>query len=78
MQEFDPHVLDEKPIPPPAEFAKKARVRSMDEYEEMCAKAAKDPKLSGAKRPRISIGSSRRRKLSNGKCRTRNGLSVAS
>ena len=43
MQEFDPHVLDEKPIPPPAEFSKKARVRSMDEYEEMCAKAAEDP-----------------------------------
>ncbi len=43
MQEFDPHVLDEKPIPPPADFSKKARVRSMDEYEEMCAKAAEDP-----------------------------------
>jgi len=43
MQEFDPHVLDEKPIPPPADFSKKARVRSMDEYEEMCAKAADDP-----------------------------------
>ena len=25
MQEFDPHVLDEKPIPPPEEFSKKAR-----------------------------------------------------
>ena len=44
MQEFDPHVLDEKPIPPPADFLpKKARVRSMDEYEETCAKAAEDP-----------------------------------
>ncbi len=43
MQEFDPHVLDEKPIPPPAEFSKKARVRSMEEYEEMCAKAAENP-----------------------------------
>ena len=43
MQEFDPHVLDEKPIPPPADFSKKARVRSMDEYEEMCAKAAENP-----------------------------------
>ena len=38
MQEFDPHVLDEKPVPPPADFAKKARVRSMEEYEEMCEK----------------------------------------
>ncbi len=43
MQEFDPHVLDEKPIPPPADFAKKARVRSMEEYEEMYARAAADP-----------------------------------
>ena len=43
MQEFDPHVLDEPPIPPPAEFSKKARVRSMEEYEEMYAKAAADP-----------------------------------
>ena len=43
MQEFDPHVLDEPPIPPPAEFSKKARVRSMEEYDEMFAKAAADP-----------------------------------
>jgi acetyl-CoA synthetase len=43
MQEFDPHVLDEPAIPPPADFAKKARVRSMEEYEEMYAKAAADP-----------------------------------
>jgi len=43
MQEFDPHVLDEKPIPPPAEFSKKAIVRSMEEYEEMYAAAASDP-----------------------------------
>ena len=32
MQEFDPHVLEEKPIPPPEEFSKKARVGSLDEY----------------------------------------------
>jgi|HubBroStandDraft_4_1064222.scaffolds.fasta_scaffold05886_5 acetyl-CoA synthetase len=43
MQEFDPHVLDEKPIPPPADFAKKARIGSMEEYEEMYAAAAADP-----------------------------------
>ncbi len=43
MQEFDPHVLDEKPIPPPAEFSKKAIVRSIEEYEEMYAAAASDP-----------------------------------
>ena len=35
MQEFDPQVLNEPPIPPPEEFSKRAHVRSMKEYEEM-------------------------------------------
>jgi acetyl-CoA synthetase len=35
MQEFDPHILEEKPIPPPEEFSKRAHVRSLDEYREM-------------------------------------------
>lgn len=43
MQEFDPHVLEEKPIPPPEEFSKKARVGSLDEYREMYAAAQADP-----------------------------------
>ena len=43
MQEFDPHVLEEKPIPPPEEFSKKARVRSLEDYREMYAAAAADP-----------------------------------
>ena len=35
MQEFDPHVLEEKPIPPPEEFSKKAHVGSLEEYRKM-------------------------------------------
>jgi acetyl-CoA synthetase len=43
MQEFDPHVLEEKPIPPPEEFSKKAHVGSLEEYREMYAAAQADP-----------------------------------
>jgi acetyl-CoA synthetase len=43
MQEFDPHVLDEEPIPPPEEFSKKARLGSLEEYREMYAAAQADP-----------------------------------
>ena len=43
MQEFDPHVLEEKPIPPPEEFSKKARISSLDDYREMYAAAQADP-----------------------------------
>jgi acetyl-CoA synthetase len=43
MQEFDPHVLEEKPITPPEEFSKKARVGSLEEYREMYAAAEADP-----------------------------------
>jgi acetyl-CoA synthetase len=43
MLEFDPHVLEEKPVPPPEEFAKRARVRSLDEYRKMYDLAQKDP-----------------------------------
>jgi acetyl-CoA synthetase len=32
MLEFDPHVLDEKPLPPPEEFSKRAHVKSLGEY----------------------------------------------
>jgi len=45
MQEFDPHVLDEKPIPPPEEFAKHARVKSFAEYEELYARAKEAPEV---------------------------------
>ncbi|MGB6822266.1 MAG: acetate--CoA ligase [Candidatus Acidiferrales bacterium] len=43
MQEFDPHVLEEKPIPPPAKFQKRARIRTLKEYKKMYDRAKKDP-----------------------------------
>ena len=43
MQEFDPHVLDEKPVPPPEEFSKRAHVKSLDEYRKMHERALQDP-----------------------------------
>jgi len=43
MQEFDPHVLEEKAVPPPEEFRKRARVKSLEEYREMYACAERDP-----------------------------------
>jgi len=43
MQEFDPHVLEEKPVPPPPEFSQNARVKSLDEYRELYDRAADDP-----------------------------------
>ena len=43
MQEFDPHVLEEKPIPPPEDFSKKAHVKSLKEYQEMYQRAVDNP-----------------------------------
>ena len=43
MLEFDPHVLDEKPVPPPEQFSKKARVKSIDEYRKIYERAQKEP-----------------------------------
>ncbi len=43
MQEFDPQVLNEKPIAPPAEFQRRARVRSLDEYRKLYDRAKNDP-----------------------------------
>ena len=43
MLEFDPHVLDEKPVPPPVEFSGRAHVKSLEQYREMYAAAEKDP-----------------------------------
>ena len=43
MQEFDPHVLDEKAVPPPEEFRKRARVRSLEQYREMYERAEREP-----------------------------------
>ena len=43
MSEFDPQVLLEKPVPPPEEFARQARVGSMEEYLELYKHALDDP-----------------------------------
>jgi acetyl-CoA synthetase len=43
MSEFDPQVLLEKPVPPPEEFASRARVGSLDDYREMYLRALDDP-----------------------------------
>jgi len=43
MQEFDPHVLEEKAVPPPEEFSKRARIKSLEEYREMYELAERDP-----------------------------------
>jgi acetyl-CoA synthetase len=43
MQEFDPHVLEEKPIPPPEEFSKRAHVKSLEEYRKLYERADQDP-----------------------------------
>ena len=43
MTEFDPQILNEKPVPPPEGFASKARVGSIEEYEAMCQRALDDP-----------------------------------
>jgi len=43
MQEFDPHVLDEKPVPPPTKFSERAHVKSLDEYRKLYEWADRDP-----------------------------------
>jgi acetyl-CoA synthetase len=43
MQEFDPQVLNEKPIAPPPEFQRRARIRSLEEYRKLYERAEKDP-----------------------------------
>ncbi|HXJ16595.1 MAG TPA: acetate--CoA ligase [Candidatus Polarisedimenticolia bacterium] len=43
MQEFDPHVLEEKPVPPPAEFSERAHVKSLEEYRKLYERADQDP-----------------------------------
>jgi len=43
MTEFDPKILNEKPIPPPEEFARRARVNSFDDYQAMYQRALDNP-----------------------------------
>ncbi len=42
MAEFDPKVLTERPIPPPEEFSRQARVKSLDEYRRLYQRAVDD------------------------------------
>ena len=41
--EFDPHVTDEKAVPPPPEFSKRAHVKSLEEYRKLYAHAQANP-----------------------------------
>ena len=43
MLEFDPHVLDEKAVPPPADFSKRAHVKSLEEYRKLYDHAQSNP-----------------------------------
>ncbi len=43
MSEFDPKVLAEPPVAPPAEFQKRARIRSLGEYRELYQRSYDDP-----------------------------------
>jgi acetyl-CoA synthetase len=43
MLEFDPHVLEESPIPPPEDFSKRAHVKSLEEYRKVYQYAERDP-----------------------------------
>ena len=43
MSEFDPQVLNEPAIPPPDEFASRAHIGSMEDYETMYKRALDDP-----------------------------------
>ena len=43
MLEFDPHILDEKAVPPPGDFSKRAHIKSLDEYRAMYERAVSKP-----------------------------------
>jgi acetyl-CoA synthetase len=53
MLEFDPHVLDEKAVPPPEEFSKRAHVKSLEEYRQMYERAARDPEAFWAEQAKM-------------------------
>ena len=63
MQEFDPKVLAEKPISPPAEFSRRARVGSMEEYEVMYRRALDDPDGFWAEQSRLVEWSEQPKKI---------------
>ena len=43
MQDFDPHVLDEKAVNPPADFSRHAHVKSLEEYRALNECALNNP-----------------------------------
>jgi acetyl-CoA synthetase len=53
MQEFDPHVLDEKAVPPPPEFSRGAHIKSLEEYRELYDRAARDPEAYWAEQAKL-------------------------
>ncbi|MCL6480628.1 MAG: acetate--CoA ligase [Firmicutes bacterium] len=53
MAEFDPKVLAERPISPPAEFSRQARVKSLDEYRRLYQRAVDDPESYWAEQVRL-------------------------
>ena len=53
MQEFDPQILNEKPISPPSEFQRRARVRSLDEYRKIYDRAKNDPQSFWAEQAKM-------------------------
>ena len=53
MLEFDPHVLDEKAVPPPADFSKHAHIKSLEEYRAMYARAAENPEAFWAEQAKL-------------------------
>ncbi len=53
MQEFDPHVLEEKAVAPPEEFSRKARVDSMEEYQKLVDAARENPEEFWAEQAKL-------------------------
>ncbi|HUO33768.1 MAG TPA: acetate--CoA ligase [Candidatus Acidoferrum sp.] len=53
MQEFDPQVLNEKPIPPPEDFSKRARVKSLDDYRDLYRAASENPEKFWAEQAKL-------------------------
>jgi len=53
MPEFDPTILNEAAIPPPEEFASRARVGSMEDYAAMYKRALDDPEVFWAEQAEL-------------------------
>jgi len=53
MAEFDPSILNEAAVPPPEEFASRARVGSMEDYETMYKRALDDPEAFWAEQAEL-------------------------